>query len=305
MFNEMRNDGGFEGNAQTLRQLACLEKYTSAGHGMNPTRRFVLSVLKYPVVYSAFDVSGVAKPPKCFYGDEQPIVSWALDLFTPQDRELLQSLDAKGKAAHRVFDCSLMELADDIAFGVHDLEDIVARRFATKEQWKVALDKAFDPIGGSLHTDDGVLSSEIIARELFADSWQRKRLIGRLVNLFMAAARVIEKDEFTHPLLKFRVGLVGEHEALLTALKRMAFHLAIDKAAVQQLERRGRRVVQDVFRALSEDPEHLVPNWHDTPSDWPQPRRICDYVGGMTDAYAEKVYSRLFVPGSGSSLDEL
>jgi dGTPase len=140
---------------------------------------------------------------------------------------------------------------------------------------------------------------------LFADSWHRKQLIGRLVNLFMASAQVIEKDEFTHPLLRFRVGLIGEHEALLTALKRMAFRLAIDKAAVQQLERRGERVVQDVFRALTKDPEHLVPNWHDTPAEWPVLRRICDYVGGMTDSYAEKVYSRLFVPGSGSSLDEL
>ena len=34
-------------------------------------------------------------------------------------------------------------------------------------------------------------------------------------------------------------------------------------------------------------------------------RRVCDYIAGMTDSYAEKIYGRLFVPGQGSSHDEL
>jgi dGTPase len=38
--------GGFEGNGQTLRIIAKLEKYPEA-HGMNLTRRAVLGVIKY------------------------------------------------------------------------------------------------------------------------------------------------------------------------------------------------------------------------------------------------------------------
>ena len=47
----MRDYGGFEGNGQTLRILSKLEKYTD-GFGINPTRRMLLGVLKYPVSYS-------------------------------------------------------------------------------------------------------------------------------------------------------------------------------------------------------------------------------------------------------------
>lgn len=47
----MRHYGGFEGNGQTLRILSCLEKYVD-GYGLNPTRRLLLGVLKYPVSYS-------------------------------------------------------------------------------------------------------------------------------------------------------------------------------------------------------------------------------------------------------------
>jgi dGTPase len=85
----------------------------------------------------------------------------------------------------------------------------------------------------------------------------------------------------------------------------MAFHLAIDKPSVQQLERRGKRLVAEVFRVFKEDPKHLIPSWIDGEPSTSTCRRVCDYIAGMTDHYAEKVYSRLFVPGVGSSADEL
>src|SRR5687768_15963369 len=43
-----------------------------------------------------------------------------------------------------------MELADDIAYGVHDIEDIVARRLAERALVQAAVAKAFAAIGGSL-----------------------------------------------------------------------------------------------------------------------------------------------------------
>ncbi|MFI7854956.1 dGTP triphosphohydrolase, partial [Acinetobacter baumannii] len=47
----MRNYGGFEGNGQTLRILSTLDKYTEK-NGLNPTRRLLLGVLKYPASYT-------------------------------------------------------------------------------------------------------------------------------------------------------------------------------------------------------------------------------------------------------------
>lgn len=47
----MRAYGGFEGNGQTLRILTQLDKYTES-NGLDPTRRLILGVLKYPASYS-------------------------------------------------------------------------------------------------------------------------------------------------------------------------------------------------------------------------------------------------------------
>ena len=74
LFSQMRDSGGFEGNAQTLRLLTRLEKYTERGSGINPTRRLVLAILKYPVRYSRFDNAIRTKPPKCYFDDESDVV---------------------------------------------------------------------------------------------------------------------------------------------------------------------------------------------------------------------------------------
>lgn len=85
----MREYGGFEGNGQTLRILSKLEKYTE-NNGMNPTRRLLLGVLKYPASYSETcnsEFYGLIpntkwlakaenqKPPKCYLDTEKDLVN--------------------------------------------------------------------------------------------------------------------------------------------------------------------------------------------------------------------------------------
>ena len=78
LHRRMVDFGGFEGNGQTLRIVTRLEKY-SLRQGMNPTRRFILAILKYPSPYSAFNKEDhKIKPPKCYFDTEKPIVKWAL-----------------------------------------------------------------------------------------------------------------------------------------------------------------------------------------------------------------------------------
>lgn len=304
LFVEMRERGGFEGNAQTLRVLMRLEKYLQSGYGINPTRRLVLAVLKYPVAYSTCSREG-AKPPKCYYDEESDIVEWALTPFARVEQEGFAKVDKDGKAIHRTFDSSLMELADDIAYGVHDLEDIVARGLATYQEWERRLKDAFAAIGGALETPEGTIDQELFQMSVFGDSWQRKRFIGRLVSLFMGAVTVTEVSEFSHPLLRYRAGLKGPEKRFLGQLKDLSFRLVIDRPRVQQLEVRGKMVVTRLMEALEQAPSKLIPSWKDSEGVGDEARRVCDYVAGMTDPYAEKIYHRLFVPGSGSSSDEL
>jgi dGTPase len=300
--------GGFEGNAHTLRLLTRLEKYKQQGWGINPTRRLILAVLKYPIPYTAFDSAKYAtKPPKCYFDEEGDIVGWAIDGFSASDQSVLRDLGGKHKAQYRSFDSSVMELADDIAYGVHDIEDVVARKLANQASVRAALSAAFSPVGGSLDTNSGTIDPTTVADGLFGSSFERKQTISRLVSAFITSVRIASRGRFEHPLLEQVAVLPEQHRLLLEQLRDMSFQLVIQKAPVQQLERRGMRVVAELFLALKQDPEQLVPatSWKDGDLNATIERRVCDYVAGMTDSYAERVYRRLFVPGFGSSSDEL
>jgi len=306
--HRMRDFGGFEGNGQTLRILTRLEKYRP-NQGMNPTRRLLLAVLKYPAPYSSFDlVQHTLKPPKCYLDTEEVIVERLLGAPFPIDEvQKLRTERKNGKPIHRTIDCSLMESADDIAYGVHDLEDIVARRLVQRQELSEKLQQVFTNYGPVIGTQKKGVSLGEILDGLFQDSYDRKRTIGKLVNLFVTSVKAIEKPEFDHPLLAYKIGFDDDIEELLSALKDLTYDLVVQKAEIQQLEKRGRRIVYGLFDELTADPEKLIPShaWDSFDSNDSRQRRVCDYIAGMTDPYAERIYNRLFTPGAGSSRDEL
>lgn len=300
--------GGFEGNGQTLRIVSRLEKY-KLGKGMNPTRRLVLALLKYPAPYSAFEMDRYRHvPPKCYFDTEQEIVGWALGSpFNDDEVNQLRTVRTKGKPAHRTLDSSLMEIADDIAYGVHDLEDIVARGMVRKEDVIDGLRLVFVDHGPKIGSGEKAVSLCEFEKRLFDDSFERKRFIGKLVNLFVTSSKVEQRHGYFHPLLKFYIGFEPAVEALLNGLKDLTYKLVIQRPEVQQLERRGQRIVDALFDEIIKAPAQLVPKtaWEAFDASDTEERRVCDYIAGMTDPYAEKIYGRLFIPGEGSSHDEL
>ena len=305
----MAKCGGFEGNGQTLRIVTRLEKY-KLHKGMNPTRRLVLALLKYPASYSNYDVKFYSsKPPKCYFDTESQIVNWALGPpFDKNEVKKFSSIDAdEGKPMYRTLDCSIMEAADDIAFAVHDLEDIVARGMVNQSILCENLDKLFGGEDCKIGVGDKGISLSEFGNEFFDDSYKRKETIGRLVNLFVTSSKIKRRPQFSHPLLSYYVDFDEPIRNLLIGLRKLTYELVIERAEIQQLERRGKRIVESLFEEFLQAPSELVPrdSWAKGDSTDSVKRRICDYIAGMTDSYAEKIYARLFIPGYGSSRDEL
>lgn len=66
-------------------------------------------------------------------------MEWILRPFDSEDREHFTSFhsptkEKNGKSREESLDTTIMELADDIAYGVHDLEDAIALRLITREK---------------------------------------------------------------------------------------------------------------------------------------------------------------------------
>ncbi|MBW7934062.1 MAG: dGTPase [Gemmatimonadaceae bacterium] len=313
----MREHGGFEGNGQSLRLAARLEPST-AQCGLDLTRRVLLGILKYPAPYSRMARTTLPevpptlkevraadwKPPKCYFDDDDDVVDWLLAPFSVADRFqecIPPSAEKAGKAQHESFDTSLMELADDIAYGVHDVEDGLALGMIGRDDWHAARD-SFD---GAWGRRVGIRSFSWLEKELLAGSWRRKKAIGAMVNAFVVSAVLRRNRGFEHALLRYRVALPEPAHHFLQAMKRLAYERMIKVPTVQTLEYRGQLVVMSLFQALSSDPDRLIPEKSAervrlARTKREKARAICDYVAGMTDDYAERMYERLFVPGTGS-----
>jgi len=311
----MAGSGGFEGNGQTLRVLNRLEKYRRPGIGLNPTRRLNLAVLKYPAPFSACAAAFAAigmdadeRPPKCYLDSEQDVVDWALDPFSNADRDALPALDATGRPIYRTIDCALMECADDIAYGVHDLEDAIARGLIRRDTFEAYAGATADlPDFDGLRAAGLGLGREELAEALFSrSSYDRKQAISALVNLLVTNVVVIEREAFEHPLLRHTLDFADPAKDLVRFLKTFVFQTVINSASVRQLRRKGNVVVHSLFDELVHDPT-MIPEGarDDLLTGDPIQRQVCDYISGMTDTYAERLYRRMFEPGFGTTTDEL
>ncbi|MGR5143796.1 anti-phage deoxyguanosine triphosphatase [Photobacterium sp. DNB23_23_1] len=325
----MREHGGFEGNAQTFRIVTLLEPYTEH-FGMNLSRRTLLGLLKYPAFISHTRATELpadvhhfrhlkAKdwyPAKGIYNDDSTTFDWVLAPLSNHDRQLFSQMRSERtkpnehlKTQYKSLDCSIMELADDIAYGVHDLEDAIVMGIVTREQWQEAVASKLADCGEPwLEERIGVLSDQ-----LFGTHHQRKDSIGAMVNTLLTSIHIAPTiqngiDSFEAPLLQWNAFLSEPMEQVLEVLKQFVSQYVVHKPDIQLLEYKGQQLVMELFEAFASDPERLLPE--NTRERWRQSndkgenshRIIADYISGMTDGFAQRLYSTLFQPTSASGI---
>ncbi|MDX2370461.1 MAG: anti-phage deoxyguanosine triphosphatase [Colwellia sp.] len=323
----MRDHGGFEGNGQTFRIVARLEPF-SEHHGMNLSRRTLLGLMKYPQVleqlnkptqHCAIDNFRQLKasewhPPKGLYSDDSEIIDWLLSSLSATDRKLFQQIEvienSHDKTRFKSLDCSIMELADDIAYGIHDLEDAIVTDIVKQHDFEVHV------INKLKLLDDQWLEqyAKTLTAKLFSEQHHlQKEAIGGLVNYLITAIELTDLNElnddvnFEENLLRYNATLPKITMQALQIFKDFVFNFVIKQTSIQRLEYRGQQIVMELFEALSSDPLRLLPSnsakrWqHAVDNDDNAHRVIADYVAGMTDEYASRLHQTLFVARAAGS----
>ena len=322
----MLDHGGFESNGQALRIMTHLGEYHKK-HGMNLTRRSLLGVMKYPARYSAVvdpaiygstEKSGISifkaksfKPPKCYLDTEIDVVSWvARDLDDWQRISTGFKCKKKRKhyqTKHKSIDASILEIADDIAYGVHDLEDAIKLKLIDRSAFKDEVSEIdLEPF---CRWPGGIRYKKFLDMLFSQHSYNRKKAIGRLVDFCVSHTKLDNSNQpgFSHPIFSCQVVLPDDARTILDKLKELVRKKVIVSTNVQQLEFKGQKIITELFDAFATDPTRLLPpehaaRWRKASRDERQDehRVICDYIAGMTDEYATKQYQQLFEPREGS-----
>lgn len=312
----MQQNGGFEGNAQTFRILTKLEPYTEYA-GMNLTRRTLLGVVKYPAIldtaspqYAHLPVQAQIdaryvkmndwKPGKGIFRDDGVMFDWVLKNLSENDRTLFTSFQKVRsdpseflKTRFKSLDCSIMELADDIAYAVHDLEDAIVTKMVNAQQWQEAhIELAQIPFPW---LQENIVH---ISQGLFSDKhFERKNAIGALVNFFITNVRWKLTNNFDEPLLRYNAELPKPVVMALEVFKQFVWKYVIRSVETQRIEYKGQRMLTEMFQIFESDPVRLLPRH--TAEEWQKAadehkkRVICDYIAGMSDAHAMRVYQQL------------
>lgn len=298
----MRKSGGFEGNGQTFRIITLLEPYTEK-FGMDLTRRTCLGLLKYPTLQQASNKTAPDvqnhlikskdwKPQKALYQDDLEAFEWVLAPLQQGERAEFCRLE-QGKTLYKSFDASIMELADDIAYAVHDLEDAIVLEHVTRDQW-------FAQALPKLEQVDNLWSqkySRHLSDMLFSNKHHlRKNAIGALVNHLITSVEIsVSSELFNTPMIKYRAELSAAAQPLLKVLKDFVFTNLIMNPEIQQLEYRGQRMLMAMFDAFDSDPQRLLPLaiYREFSQSTNPQRVICDYLANMSDDQATRTFNNI------------
>ncbi|MFW6775446.1 deoxyguanosinetriphosphate triphosphohydrolase [Nocardioides sp. CPCC 205120] len=316
--------GGFEGNAQTLRLLTRLEAKSfdadGASAGLNLTRATLDACTKYP--WARAD----APAPAGVHGDGSPRVVVKFGVYDddlPAFAWLRAGVgDGVGDARRQCVEAQVMDLADDVAYSVHDVEDgIVAGRidlttlepelpaiWATVREWYApgAADADLDEVFAGLRAVgswprapyDGSRRALAALKNLTSD------LVGRFCGSVQAATFAAGVDG---PPVRHRADIVvPERTALeITVLKGIAAHLVMRADDRIALMGRQRELLAELVGALAErGPDALerpfADDWAAAADDAARLRVVVDQVASLTDGSAHAWWRRLCGPGSGA-----
>ncbi|WP_171056495.1 anti-phage deoxyguanosine triphosphatase [Paenibacillus sinopodophylli] len=300
-------DLNFEGNAHTFRLLTSREGDREAG--LDLTRASLLSILKYPASMKQLNnLEVTSKPPKSsIFEEDEPVFDWVLEAFTLEEQAYFTKIsdpipEKHRKTFNKTFECSIIELADDIAYATYDLEDAFKLHLIKREDLCEVVKR---------HKQ---IPSKRIAEALrsFLDvssdrDKQTKRFFADLVSGLIHEITVKDaQPNFASNRLRYKAVIGEEATELLEDLKKLVVDHVIFSQKVQTFEWRGGKIIEKLFDAMLND-RHLLPegekaNWSKT-SNRLNARLVCDYIAGMTDTYALKMYSRLYESAGGKLFD--
>lgn len=298
ILNQLSNDiGGFEGNAQTLRVIMDLEKKIPNIKGLNLTLRTLLGVTKYFNVYE--------NSHKFIYHDSYNI--------------LKDHIDSK-KIKIRTLDVQIIDLADEIAYAAHDLEDALSLKLFSIDEllYEFKLNESIYPNAYDELKDIVKKSNDYAIRgNLYNSSEEfsflfRKDLTSKIVHKLIHDISLIKLDESTRKLtgsrLEKELGFTST-KSLVKGLKTITFNCINRRDCVKYYENQGKKIITGLYDVFFNYDCYLPVEYRlnniekaSEHRDYIKKRKIIDYIAGMMDSFAISTYLKFYGQNSLDSI---
>jgi dGTPase len=255
--NELTKDhGGFEHNVQGLRVVDVLEHRYSNFTGLNLCYETREGIIKHETDYDS------PSPVK--------------DDFDPSSSASLEA--------------QIANIADEIAYNAHDLDDGLKSDYIKLDQLKKV-----DLWSDIYEQTDGKLDKQgriYMAIRNFIKIEVTDVIETSLNNIKENKIKSLN-DVYANPsLIKFSDKL----EKLNRQLKNFLMENLYQHYKVIKMQEKSKRIIDALFSIYIKETNQLPPQFHETIPEFGKERVICDYIAGMTDRFAQYEYERLFFP---------
>lgn len=254
----MVNYGGFEHNRQSLRVVDILEEKYPQFPGLNLTFEVREGIMKHETIY------------------DQPIPAE----FNPHQTPTLE--------------CQIVNLADEIAYNCHDIDDGLASNILKEEELNQV--DLWAQLCQQVRGEYGNLTS----------FQMRNQVVRKMIDL--QVSDVI--NETTRRLTKYRINSLEDarnfEEGLLSfsqemkkknsQLKMFLFDNMYRHYRMIRMADKAKRIIKQLFDIYLNDVDQLPPTTRNRVKEGNRMQAICDYIAGMTDRYALQEYKKLFDP---------
>ena len=254
----MKEHGGFEHNLQSLRVVDVLEDHYAAFDGLNLCFETREGILKHCSPAKAAELGEVG------------------ERFLKQQRPSLEA--------------QIANLADEIAYNNHDVDDGLRSGLVTLEQ--IAEVRLFASHLDLVRQTYPALAERRLIHETI------RRMINTLAtdliretekNIQQQAVRDIVDVRSAPPLAAFSAVMYEQQRELKKFLNTHLYR----HFRVMRMSAKARRIIGDLFRTFMEDSRLLPPQFYQQ-AQADCARAVSDYIAGMTDRYAIKEHRRLF-----------
>jgi dGTPase len=260
----MKDYGGFEHNLQSLRVVDSLEERYGAFDGLNLMFETREGILKHCSVANAKKLGDIGQR---FMERKQP------------------TLEAQ-----------LANLADEIAYNNHDIDDGLRSGLLTIPQLdeidfyarhKAEAEREYPGIAGRRAINETVRR---MINTLIVDLINESK-----VRIGDAKLSTVDDVRSASALIAFSDGLAREAVFLKQFLRENLYQ----HHQVNRMTSKARRIVTELFHAFMSEPNLLAPDYQIGRKQQPanlqtQARKVADYIAGMTDRYAIREHRRLF-----------
>jgi dGTPase len=261
--------GGFEHNLQSLRTVDVLEERYAAFPGLNLTFEAREGILKH-----------------C----------------SPRDAAQLGEIGERFlRGRHPSLEAQVANLADEIAYNSHDVDDGLRAGLLSVEQLREVT------LFRELH-DEVIRAWPTLALRKTIHEVIRRMINHQVVDLVVTTSAAVADEtpadvdsvrDAGEPLVRFSGGMRAQHLELKRFLREHLYR----HYRVHRMTLKARRIVRELFEAFMADRRILPPEFQEhtralEASEGPSgaARAVADYIAGMTDRYAIREHARVYEP---------